>query len=75
MPELAAGGGVDRRDVGGAVVGHHPLDRDAALGEPGDRAAKEARAVSPRSSGKHLDVGEPGGVVDADVARTPSRRA
>jgi hypothetical protein len=41
-PERFAGECVDRGAVGGAVVGHQPLDPDAEGGEVGDRSAEEA---------------------------------
>jgi hypothetical protein len=33
---------------------------------------RNAAALAPRSSGRHLDVGEPGRVVDADVDKVPA---
>ena len=54
-------------DVGGAVVGHHPLDPDAAFGEPGHRAAQEADSGVGVERVEHLGVGEPGVVVDHHV--------
>jgi hypothetical protein len=73
--ELPAGRGVDRRDVGRAVVGHQPLYPDAGLGEPGDRPAQEARRGLAALVGQQLDEGEPGGVIDGDVAALPALAA
>src|SRR5690606_31064422 len=50
----------------------HPLDPHPALGKPGDRAAQKARRRAPALVGQDLDVGEPGGVIDADVAALPA---
>src|SRR6266487_4440359 len=71
-PQLAAGNGVNRRDIGRAVVGHHPLDRDAALAKPRHRPVKEADGARAALIGEDLDVGETSGVIDADVAELPA---
>ena len=54
-PERLAGERVHDRDVGGAVVGHHPLDPDPVRTEAGDRARRLLVL-------EQLDVGEPGRV-------------
>ena len=72
----AVGGGVGQgvgpRAVGRAVVGHHPLDGDAQPGEPGQSAAEEGHRTFLALVGEDLAVGEPGGVVDADVQEVPA---
>ena len=63
------------RDVGGAVVGHHPLDRDPVATVEGQRPAQKADRGERPLVAQHLDVGKTGGVVDADVnASQPSWR-
>ena len=47
---------------------------DAVGGEVGDRAAEEADRGRRFLVLEHLDVGEPGGVVDADVDVLPADR-
>src|SRR5207253_3161841 len=63
--ELLAGGAVRTRAVGRAIVGHHPLDPDAVLGEPGDRALEERDRAARVEVVEHLGVGEPRVVVDS----------
>ena len=46
------------RDVARAVVGHHPLDADAPLGEPAQRARRKPVAALAALVGQHLDVGQ-----------------
>jgi hypothetical protein len=53
--------------VTGAVVGEDPLDRDPHPLEPRDRPPQEGGRGGALLVGQHLDVGEAGGVVDADV--------
>ena len=54
-------------DVTGAVVGHHPLDPDAARPEPAQRADQEAGGGAAPLVGQHFDVGKPRGIVDGHV--------
>lgn len=54
-------------DIAGAVVGHHPLDPDAALLEPAERPHEEAGGGGAPLVRQHLHVGEPGGIVDGDM--------
>jgi hypothetical protein len=61
-PQLAAGSGMDHRAIGGAVVGHRPLDLHVPLGEPGHRAAQEGRGGLPTFVRQHLDVCESSGI-------------
>ena len=49
-PERPAGDRVDRRAVGGAVVGQHRFDADAVAGEVRDRARRKPIAVAAFSS-------------------------
>ena len=70
--EGAAGDGVDRGAVGGAVVGDQPLDGDAVAGVVRDRAAQEPDRGGGLLVGEDLDVGQAGGVVDRDVHELPA---
>src|SRR5215211_2104583 len=70
--ELATGLGMQPGAVAGAVVGEHPLDRDPHALEPGDRPPQEPRGGGALLVGQDLDVGEAGGVVDADVDELPA---
>jgi hypothetical protein len=70
--ERPAGNGVDGRDVGGAVVGEDPLDRDPVAGEEADRSAQEDEGGRRPLVAQDLGVGEAGGVVDADVDELPA---
>src|SRR5579862_3745335 len=71
-PERLAGECVDDGAVTGAVVGHHPLNTDAVGAVVGDGAAEEASRRGRLLVAEHLDVGDPGGVVDADVDVLPA---
>jgi hypothetical protein len=71
-PERLAGERVDRGAVGGAVVGHQPLDPDAEAGEVSDGTAEEADRGGGLLIVEHLDVDEPGRVVDRDVDVLPA---
>ena len=66
-PEPAAGEGVQRRDLGRAVVAQEPLDPDPAALVEGERALEEADRGRRLLVRQHLGVGEPAVVVDADV--------
>ena len=46
---------------------------DAAVGEPGDRSFEEPDGGDGAFVGEDLDVGEAGGVIDADVDGFPAR--
>ena len=58
--------------VGGAVVGHHPLDLDAVAAKWATARRRKPIAVVGFLVGEDLDVGEPGRVVDADVDVLPA---
>src|SRR5215212_6949881 len=60
------------RPIAGAVIREDALDADAEAAEEGDRAAEEAGRGRALLVGEHLDVGEPGGVVDGDVDELPT---
>src|SRR6266540_2835287 len=60
------------RAVGGAVVGHHSLDAHALALVPGEGPLEESGGRLAPLVGEHLDVGEPGGVVDADMHVLPA---
>src|SRR5215218_4063506 len=70
--ERAAGEGVDRRAITGAVVGHHGLDGDAVAGVERDRALQESDGRGRLLIGEDLDVGQPGRVIDADMHEFPA---
>src|SRR3954447_13172422 len=70
--ERAAGEGVDRRAVGRAVIRQQALDGDAVGGIEGDRALEEPDRGRGLLVGEDFDVGQPGGVVDADVHVLPA---
>jgi hypothetical protein len=53
--------------IGRAVVGHDALDGDAVPAEPGERALEEAGGVLLALGLEDLGVGQPAGVVDADM--------
>ena len=74
MPSSRQASAWMRRAVGGAVVGHHALDLDAVGGVEGDRAAQERDRGRGLLVGEDLDVGQAGGVVDADVHELPAAR-
>src|SRR4051794_763841 len=63
----AASDRVDGGAVGRAVVGHHPLDVDAVAAVERERALEERDRGGGLLIGEHLDVGQAGSVVDADV--------
>jgi hypothetical protein len=69
----AASERVHRGPVGAAVVGHHALDAHAVGGEEPQRATQERDRRHRLLVGEHLDVGQPGGVIDGDVDVFPSR--
>ncbi len=72
QPHRAAGERMDRRAVGRAVIRHHALDRDAVAVVERDRAAQEADGCGGFLVGQDLDVGQAGGVIDADVDELPA---
>ncbi len=61
--------------VGGAVVGHQPLDPDALGRVEAQRPPQKADAGCGLLVGEQLHVGEPGRVVDADVHELPAGAA
>src|SRR6266849_7855764 len=71
-PQRFAGERVDRGAVGGAVVGHQPLDPDPEGGEVGNRAAQKADRGQGLLIVEDFNVDEPGRVVDADVDVFPA---
>ncbi len=70
--EAAAGDCVRDRDVGGAIVGDHPLDLDAVAGEEGECTAQEGDRGRRLFVAEHLGVGETAVVVDGDVDVVPA---
>src|SRR5204863_9737118 len=71
-PERPAGERVNDGAVARAVSGQHAFDLDPVAAEEGDRAAQEACRGRTFLVGEHLDVGEPGRVVDGDVDELPA---
>src|SRR6266536_2845174 len=63
---------VHDRAVARPVIGEHPLDPDPVTAEEGDCAAQEADRSSCLLVAEHLDIGEPGRVVDGDVHELPA---
>ena len=70
--QCAAGEGVDGGAVAGAVVGHHGLDVDAVADVEGDRPLQETDGGGGLLVVEDFDVGQAGGVVDADVHVLPA---
>src|SRR6266511_1873887 len=70
--ERLAGKRVHDRAVAGAVICEHPLDPDPVAAKEGDRPAQEADCGRCFLVGEHLDVGEPGRVVDGHVHELPA---
>jgi hypothetical protein len=66
---------VGGRDVGGAVVGHQSLHLDPVGAVEADRPPQEADRGGRLLVGQDLDVGQAGGVVDADVDPLPAGHA
>ena len=58
--------------IGRAVVGHDALDGDAMGGEEGQRPGEEGAGAFLLLVGQDLGVGEPGGIVDADMDQVPA---
>lgn len=59
--------------IGGAIVGHDALDRDAQVLEPGQSpAAKGDGAIGPLV-GQDFAVGQAGRVIDRDMQAFPPR--
>jgi hypothetical protein len=73
--EATAGDGVDRGDVGAAVVGEYALDLDAVSREEGKCAAQEASRCCRAFVGEHLGVSESAVVIDGDVDVLPADQA
>ena len=65
---------MDRRDIGGTVVGHEPLDPDPVAGVESGGATQEADRRRRLLIGQHLGVGEAAVVVDRDVHELPADR-
>jgi hypothetical protein len=55
-----------------AVVGHDPLDRDAMSGEPRQRAFEKRGGGILALVRQDLAVGQPAGVIDADMQALPT---
>ena len=73
--ELATGLGVNARAIAGAVVAHDSLERDPAM-RTMRRPPQKAGGGLAALVGEHLDVGQAGGVVDANVDDSqPIRRS
>ena len=70
--ELVAGDAVQVGAVGGAVVGHDPLDGDVVAGVEGDGSFEELDGGGGFLVAVDFDVGQAGGVVDADVDELPA---
>ena len=70
--QLAAGLGVDVRDVWGAVVGHHAFDVDAVAGVELDSALEEGDGCRALLIGENLGVGQAAVIVDRDMHELPA---
>jgi hypothetical protein len=70
--ERLAGERVDRGAVRVAVVGHQSLNADPESGEVRDRATQEGDRGRGFLVLEHLDVGEPGRVVDRNMHELPA---
>src|SRR4051794_41279115 len=71
-PVGAAGDGVHRGAVGGAVVGDQAFDGDAVALVERDGAAQKADRGGGFLVGEDFDVGQAGAVVDGDVHELPA---
>jgi hypothetical protein len=72
--QRAAGDGVQGGAIAGAVVAHYALNGDAVAGVERDSSSQEADGGGGFLVGEDLDVGQAGGVVDADVHELPADR-
>src|SRR5947209_1390813 len=70
--ELSAAERVDRRGVGGSVVGEDPLDLDAVPLVVAGRAAEEGDSGGRSFVWEDFGVGEAGVIVDGDVDVLPA---
>ena len=70
--ERSAGERVDRRAVGGAIVGKQALHGDPVASEEGDCAPQETGCGRGAFVVEDLDVGEAAVVVDRDVDVVPA---
>jgi hypothetical protein len=70
-----AGLAVQLGAVARAVIGHQPLDADAVRGEPRHGALQERGDRLFALVVEHLDVGQAGAVIDADVDELPADSA
>src|ERR671918_843841 len=73
--EAATAERMDRRDVGGAVVGEDSLHLDPVAAVEGERSSEEADCRPRLLVREHLGVGEAAVVVDGDVDVLPADRA
>lgn len=69
---LAASKGMGRREISGAVVGHQALDRDPVGAVEGQCSPQEGDGSGFLLVWPDLDVGKPGGVLDANVDELPA---
>jgi hypothetical protein len=71
-----AGGGKVLGDIARCVVGHHGPGSDPLAGKPGERTLEKRHGGALAFVRQDLDIGEPRGIVNADVdvlpADTPS---
>src|SRR5918996_1722436 len=73
--EAATAERMDRRDVGGAVIGEDSLHLDPVAAVEGERSSEEADCRPRLLVREHLGVGEAAVVVDGDVDVLPADRA
>ena len=71
-PECPAGERVDRRSIGGAVVGEQALDRDAVTTVELDGAAQKRDRCRGLLVGQNFGVGQARAVIDGDVHVVPA---
>src|SRR6516165_7191863 len=55
-----------------AIVSHDPFDHDAVASEPGERPFQKSRGGFLALVRQNLVVGEPAGIVDADMQALPT---
>src|SRR5579875_2363962 len=63
---------MDHREIGGAVVGHEPLDDDPVGAVEGHGAPQEADGACRLLVVENLGVGKAGSVIDTDVHELPA---
>src|SRR5262245_54636971 len=72
QPERPAGHGEELREVGGAVVGHDGANPDVEATVKSHGALQIAGGGDALFIGEHLDVGQAGPVIDADMHELPA---